>query len=103
MDSIVNKLSEIESAATAIVAHAEDQKDVLDDEYQKKRNDFDSRLEADTRKKIKAIQNELQSRTSSLLGNQSGNSSDSIHAIQKEYETKHTEYAEEILARITEV
>ena len=57
MDSIVNKLSEIESAATAIVAHAEDQKDVLDDEYQKKRNDFDSRLEADTRKKIKAIQN----------------------------------------------
>ena len=33
MDSIVNKLTEIEDAASAIVQHAEDQKDVLDKEF----------------------------------------------------------------------
>lgn len=34
MDSIVKKLSEIESAASSIVEHAEAQKEVLDKEYQ---------------------------------------------------------------------
>ena len=34
MDSIVKKLSEIESAASSIVEHAEVQKEVLDKEYQ---------------------------------------------------------------------
>ena len=32
MDSIINKLTEIEDAASAIVAHAEDQKTALDNE-----------------------------------------------------------------------
>ena len=33
MESIVKKLSEIESAASAIVEHAEAQKEILDHEY----------------------------------------------------------------------
>ena len=36
MDSIVNKLTEIEDAASAIVQHAEDQKDALNREYDEK-------------------------------------------------------------------
>ncbi|SHJ54196.1 hypothetical protein [Hespellia stercorisuis] len=103
MDSIVNKLSEIESAASAIVAHAEEQKAVIDDEMQKKRDEFDAKLEADTQKKIRLIRGELESRTSSLLGNQTGEAGESIEALKQEYETKHEEYAKEILARITEV
>ena len=45
MDSIVKKLSEIESAASSIVEHAEAQKEVLDKEYQEKRRLFDIELE----------------------------------------------------------
>ena len=45
MDSIVNKLTEIEDAASAIVAHAETQKEVLDREYDEKRRAFDEDLE----------------------------------------------------------
>ena len=41
MDSIVNRLTEIEDAASAIVRHAEEQKEVLDQEYDKKRKAFD--------------------------------------------------------------
>ena len=37
MDSIVNKLTEIEDAASAIVQHAEDQKEALNKEYDEKR------------------------------------------------------------------
>lgn len=103
MDSIVSKLSEIENAASAIVDHAEDQKSVLDEQYQKKREDFDAKLEADTLGKIQEIRKAMEDKISDALGSQSGNAGDSIDAIKKEYDEHHTEYAQKILAKITEV
>lgn len=103
MDSIVNKLSEIESAANAIVSHAEAQKKILDDQYQKKREEFDAKLEMDTQSKIYEIRSAIEAKTSSTLGNQSGCSSDMIESIKKEYVDHHTEYANKILAKMTEV
>ncbi len=49
MESIINKLTEIESAASAIAEHAELQKSVLDKEYEEKRKQFDLDLEQETR------------------------------------------------------
>ena len=103
MDSIVNKLTEIEDAASAIVQHAEDQKDALNREYDEKRRAFDAELEQKTEARLNAIRAELESRTSSILDSQSDSSTELIQALQKEYEEKHTEYAHEILKRITEV
>ncbi len=103
MDSIVNKLTEIEDAASAIVAHAETQKEVLDREYDEKRRAFDEDLEKQTQARINAIRDELEKNTSGILDSQSGASTETIRALQKEYEEKHTEYAHEILRRITEV
>ena len=71
MDSIVKKLSEIESAAAAIVRHAEEQKEVLDHEFREKRNQFDEELEKKTMEKINEIRSELEKTTSSLLDEQS--------------------------------
>ena len=103
MDSIVNKLTEIEDSASAIVAHAETQKEVLDREYDEKRRAFDEDLEKQTQARINAIRDELEKNTSGILDSQSGASTETIRALQKEYEEKHTEYAHEILRRITEV
>lgn len=103
MDSIVKKLSEIESAATAIVEHAEAQKTVLDKEFDQARRKFDDELEAKTQSRIKKIRDELERSTTQLLDSQTGANSDSIEALRKEYEEKHTFYAQEILRRITEV
>ena len=103
MDSIVNKLTEIEDAASAIVAHAETQKEVLDREYDEKRRAFDEDLEKQTQARINAIRDELEKNTSGILDSQNGASTETICALQKEYEEKHTEYAHEILRRITEV
>ena len=77
MDSIVKKLSEIESAAAAIVRHAEE--------------------------KINEIRSELEKTTSSLLDEQSGENNDSIALLKQQYEINHTKYAKDILKRITEV
>lgn len=103
MDSVLGKLSEIEAAASAIVDHAENQKDVLEEEMQKRRDEFDTRLEADTQKKIQEIRTELKKKTDEVLSSQTGSSSQNIDAITKEFEEKHALYAQQILSRITEV
>ena len=59
MDSIINKLTEIESAASAIVQHAEAEKSALDEKFDKKRMDFDKELEADTQRQIQGIRDKL--------------------------------------------
>ena len=43
MNSIISKLSEIETAATAIVKHAESEKDRLDQKMQKDQQRFERR------------------------------------------------------------
>lgn len=103
MESIVNKLTEIEEAASAIVTHAEAQKEALDKEYDEKRRGFDTELESKTQARLCAIREELEKSTSGILESQSGASEDTIRALEAEYAQKHTEYAHEILRRITEV
>ena len=96
MDSIINKLTEIESAASAIVQHAEAEKSALDEKFDKKR-------EADTQRQIQEIRDKLEAETSRILSGQSQESQDELNALQKEYDEKHSDYAHEILRRITEV
>ena len=103
MDSIVKKLSEIESAAVSIVQHAEAEKSILDEKYDEKRRQFDLELESETKKQIQAIQDDLQKKTSQILSSQSDESLAQINALQKEYEENHTLYAQKILRKITEV
>ena len=61
MDSIVNKLTEIEDAASAIVQHAEDQKEALNKEYDEKRRAFDEELEKKTEARLNAIRSDRKS------------------------------------------
>ena len=51
MDSIISKLSEVESAAELIVQHAEEQKQILDEQMKEKTDKFDRELAADTETK----------------------------------------------------
>ena len=102
MDSILDKLTEIENAASAIVRHAEEQKDVLGQEFDEKRKKFDEELENKTRARLEKIREQLEKEQSRVLDS-SGASQDTIRSLQEEYEEKHTEYAYEILRRITEV
>lgn len=103
MESIMKKLSEIESAATAIVDHAEAQKAVLDKEYEILRRKFDQDLESQTQARIQAIRQELVGNMTGLLEGQTGTNSDSMAALKEEYNAKHTLYARQILKNITEV
>ena len=84
-------------------AVAEAEKAALDEKFDKKRMDFDKELEADTQRQIQEIRDKLESETSRILSGQSQESQDELDALQKEYDEKHSDYAHEILRRITEV
>ena len=103
MDAILDKLTEIENAASAIVRHAEEQKDVLGQEFDEKRKKFDEDLENKTKARLEKIREQLEKEQSRVLNSSSGASEDTICSLRKEYEEKHKEYAHEILRRITEV
>ena len=103
MDAILDKLTEIENAASAIVRHAEEQKDVLGQEFDEKRKKFDEDLENKTKARLEKIREQLEKEQSRVLNSSSGASEDTICSLRKEYEENHTEYAHEILRRITEV
>lgn len=103
MDSIVKRLSEIETSAASIVEHAESQKEVLDREMADKKAAFDEALKSDTKEKLQSIRTQLKNRMEEELAGLRQASEDTVRAYNEEYETKHEEYAQAILARITEV
>ncbi len=103
MDAILDKLTEIENAASAIVRHAEEQKDVLGQEFDEKRKKFDEDLENKTKARLEKIREQLEKEQSRVLNSSAAQVRIRSDSFRKEYEEKHTEYAHEILRRITEV
>ena len=103
MNSIISKLSEIETAATAIVKHAESEKDRLDQKMQKTNKDSTKIWLQAQKEKLDAIQQNLTSKMNTQLQQLQSESERTIHSLTREYEIKHEQYAHEILKRITEV
>ena len=103
MDSIINRLTEIEETASSIVEHAEEEKAVLDKEYDERRRNFDAELSEKTRERIQAIRDKLDRDSSEILDGGNGAGGREIQALRQEYSERHTEYARNILKRITEV
>lgn len=103
MDDIISMLSEIEAAASAIIEHAENQKSVLEKEWQAKRDHFDRQLEEQTQQKLLSIQEDLNTRTDEALQSQKKDTEHFIQSLQQEYQQKHTAYAKEIVKHIIEV
>ena len=103
MDSIISKLSEVESAAELIVQHAEEQKHILDEQMKEKTDKFDRELAADTEKKLSEIRAGMQGSMDYELERLREESAKTINAYKREYELEHERYAQEIIKRITEV
>lgn len=103
MDSIIHKLSEIETAACSVVEHAEKEKETLNQEIQQKTVNFDKKLAAETKSKLDTLQQNLDIKMEKQLSLLRAENEATIQSLQQEYNTKHELYAQEILKRITEV
>lgn len=71
MNSVIEKLAEVEETAEAIVEHARQQKSEIEKQIQEERNQFDRDLEEETQKKLEKIKakSAAGSRKSSGAGN----------------------------------
>ena len=103
MNSVIAKLAEIEEAAEAIVAHAWEQKAVIEKDLQNKRNVFDQEIEEETQKKIAVIRKEGEEKMEKILEEQRQKNHSTIELLEKEYEENHNVYADEILRHMIEV
>lgn len=103
MDSIVDKLSDIESTAEAIVDHAETQKPVIEREIQDKRDAFDKELEEKTQAALLDIRSGLKKEMDSILDEQREKNRATIDDLLKDFDENHTKYAKKILSNIVNV
>lgn len=102
MDHIVKKLSEIEHAAEAVVEHAELEKSELEERIQNERNQFDKQLDDHTQKELNDIHKGLNRQMDEILARQNRKNQTAIEELKKDFEEKHTAYAEKIVRRIIE-
>ena len=103
MDAIVNRLAEIESAAAAIVKHAEEEKDELEQEMRQKQKKFDEELKSLTEQRLTEVSKQAESQISAEKERLKRIQESKILQMKKEYEQSGEQYAREILERISGV
>ena len=103
METIAEKLSEIEMTARSIVDGAQEQKHQMEMKMQKQRDTFDADMEKETNEKILKIQSDLATNMENLLNKQEEQNNNEIEALKQDFKEHHSEYARQILERVIKV
>ena len=103
METIAEKLSEIEMTACSIVDGAQEQKHQMEMKMQKQRDTFDADMEKETNEKILKIQSDLATNMENLLKKQEEQNNNEIEALKQDFKEHHSEYARQILERVIKV
>lgn len=102
MDNIIERLSEIDHSAEAIVAHAEMEKTNLETQIQNRRDAFDAELEETTQRKLDEIKQGMERQMSDIMAGQRRQNESAIKKLEEDFEKKHTAYAKEVVRHIIE-
>ena len=103
METIAEKLSEIEMTARSIVDGAQEQKHQMEMQMQKKRDAFDADMEKETNEKILKIQSDLATNMENLLKKQEEQNNNEIEVLKQDFKEHRSEYARQILERVIKV
>ena len=103
METIAEKLSEIEMTARSIVDGAQEQKHQMEMKMQKQRDTFDADMEKETNEKILKIQSDLATNMENLLKKQEEQNNNEIEVLKQDFKEHHSEYAKQILERVIKV
>lgn len=103
METIAEKLSEIEMTARSIVDGAQEQKHQMEMKMQKQRDTFDADMEKETNEKILKIQSDLATNMENLLKKQEEQNNNEIEVLKQDFKEHHSEYARQILERVIKV
>ncbi len=96
MDTVIEKISEIESAATSIMNDANERKKAFAKEMEERTAEFDAQLEAETNKKIEELRASMEINMNDRLEKQRSDLKKILEAMEKRYEDHHTQYVEKL-------
>lgn len=102
MNEIISRISEIEATAAAIMEDAEVKKKELATAMDKAIEEFDKKLEADTRQKIESMKLELETEFHIKAEKLSEQSKASINELGTIYNNHHSAFADKIFKRLIE-
>ena len=83
MDTVIEKISEIESAATSIMDNANERKKAFAKEMEERTAAFDRQLEAETGKKIEELRAAMEINMKDRLEKQRSDSDKALAAMEK--------------------
>lgn len=100
MDTVIEKISEIESAASAIMEDASEQKKAFAKEMEERTAAFDAQLEAETNKRIEELRARMEIEMNDRLEKQQNDSKKVLRALEKRYQEHHVQYVEELFKKM---
>lgn len=100
MDTVIDKISEIEAAATAIMDDANERKKAFAREMEERTAAFDAQMEAETNKRIGELRARMEIEMNERLEKQRSDSQKVLRAMEQRYEEHHTQYVEELFNKM---
>lgn len=89
MESVINKLTEIENAASRILEGAANQKRLLDRQQQERIEAFDRELEESTNDRIRKIRGSLKAETDTQLERMRKEAEEELRRLETAYDETH--------------
>ncbi|MCI8853855.1 MAG: ATPase [Lachnospiraceae bacterium] len=100
MDTVIARLSEIESAAVRISEDAAQQKKALAKEYEEKTKAFDEEIDAQTDEKLEKLREELQEKADRELKKMHQATQKILEGLDQEYERDHEKISQQLLDKM---
>ncbi|MCI8416324.1 MAG: hypothetical protein HFI33_02280 [Lachnospiraceae bacterium] len=100
MDTVITRLSEIESAAVRISEDAVLQKKEIAEEYEKKTQEFDREIDAQTGEQLEQLRRELKEKAARELEEMRQTTQEVLDGLEKEYDQEHKAIVEQLLKKM---
>ena len=101
MEQILNKLSEIEATANAVMQDAARQKQALSEEAEKQTKEFDASLEKETSDEIRKIREDLAHEKDARINELRAETEDQLSRLDAYYKAHHESLCSELFQKIT--
>lgn len=103
MNTIIQKLSQIEEKSTTIISSAAARKKTLAEEYEARGKQFDQALDQKTERKLNTLREAMEADVDARLKKQEADAKESVRRLERHYEVHHKQYVDRLFREMTEV
>lgn len=100
MDRLIPQLVQIEESAVQIIHQADEQKQKLAEEYEQKKNDYETYINAKTQETLQGLSGKLEEKRKQDIRRLHVNTQEALVALNTEYQQNGKKLARQIVQRI---